>query len=117
MNFIEILAFLTRPEVIALASSLIMNIPLLINFIKNKAWDKALEIAINESRKVANLALSDEEKRARVLDSIYKLLPVTYAKYIPIEIAKQVVEIAWRTYVKPDLNINPAISNKSTMED
>ena len=103
INLISIVNWaVSNPE---LSTSLIIGIagiPKLIQKIKaakgKNYLDKAFAVASEETKKLISANMENEEKKQRVLSSIYNALPNDAKKHLPESLAIQIVNGVYHTY-------------------
>jgi hypothetical protein len=97
--------WLLHPETIGMIITFVISLPSIIKNIQiakgDNLFEKIIEYATNESRKVLFQDLSKEEKRSEVINRIYENFPDT-KKYLKEEDVIRAVDIAYNTYVKPN---------------
>lgn len=96
--------WLTLPQTWAMIGYLAVKLPSVIEAFKKAKRDEYIKIALNEAKEVSTRLLkeniSNDEKRDITISSVYKLLPADSKKYITENKMKEIVNAAYHTYVK-----------------
>lgn len=92
--------YLLKPEVIVQFIVLIMQVIQALN-IKNekKIEEKIKDVILVESQKVVNETISNEDKRNRVIEAVYYVLP-KQVKVISETKLKEMINMIYHTYIK-----------------
>lgn len=92
--------YLLKPEVIVQLIVLIMQITQALNVKNNKKIEEKIkDVIFVESQKVVNETISNEEKRNRVIEAVYHVLP-NQVKVISEDKLKEMINMIYHTYIK-----------------